>query len=156
MKTLELVFSELARLVAQPLPTSEQMKKAAELIRSARGYRWVGLYEVTEAEIGAFAWTGTEAPAFPRFPRAQGLCGAAVKSRAPVIVGDVKNDSRYLATFGNTQSEMIVPVIDGRNNVVGLIDVESEKRNAFSDQDTHFLQSCAFALLPLFESSAKR
>jgi L-methionine (R)-S-oxide reductase len=148
------VSADLARLAAAPDPTV-QAKAMAEMIRSTRGYRWVGLYEVTETEIGAVAWTGAEAPAFPRFPVSHGLCGAAVKSRQPVIVGNVKSDPRYLTTFGSTQSEMIVPVLDA-NAVVGLIDVESERHNAFSERDTRFLERCAAALLPLFRRTAKQ
>ena len=35
--------------------------QAAELIRQARSYRWVGLYDVSSSEIAAIAWTGTTA-----------------------------------------------------------------------------------------------
>src|SRR5262249_36077141 len=122
MATAESVANEVARLVKERGSREERSKRIAQAIRAARGYRWVGLYEVRKTEIGAVAWTGTEAPAFPRFPVTRGLCGAAVTSRAPVIVGDVNNDPRYLTTFGSTQSEMIVPVIDSANSVVGLID----------------------------------
>ena len=69
-------------------------RAAAELIRTAGPYRWVGLYDVTPTTITAIAWTGSEAPAFPSFPITQGLNGAAVATRAPVIVQDVTRDSR--------------------------------------------------------------
>jgi hypothetical protein len=38
-------------------------QEAAELIRRAGDYRWGGLYEVTDTEISAIAWTGAIAPA---------------------------------------------------------------------------------------------
>jgi L-methionine (R)-S-oxide reductase len=129
----------------------ETARRVAETIRSAGGYRWVGIYEVTADEIAALGWTGTEAPAFPRFPVTQGLCGAAVRSGAPVVVGDVRSDPRYLTTFGSTRSEIVVPVKDEKGEVVGLVDVESERPNAFGDDDRRFLESCADALLALFE-----
>jgi len=44
----------------------------------------------------------------------------------------VRNDPRYLTAFGNTLSEIIIPVLDEKNGaVVGTIDVESERANAF-------------------------
>ena len=67
-------------------------QEAAELIRRAGDYRWVGLYQVTDTEINAIAWTGTIAPAFPRFPRDKGLNGVAVNTRHAVISQDVAND----------------------------------------------------------------
>jgi putative methionine-R-sulfoxide reductase with GAF domain len=60
-----------------------QAGAAAELIRQAGAFRWVGLYDVTPTEIRAIAWTGTQAPAFPTFPRSQGLNGAAVATQPP-------------------------------------------------------------------------
>ena len=124
----------------------------AEAIRRSGGYRWVGLYEVTEDEIANLAFDGPGAPAHPRFPVTQGLSGAAVASGKTIVVGDVREDSRYLTAFGSTRSEIIVPVADraGRK-VVGTIDVESEQVNAFSEEDRVALERCAAAVAALFE-----
>lgn len=107
---VEQVLGELADLVARGDRGPQSIRQFAGILGSARGYRWVGIYEVTDTEIAALAWTGAEPPACPRFPMTQGLCGAAIQSRAPVVVGDVRNDPRYLTTFGSTRSEIVVPV----------------------------------------------
>ena len=54
------------------------------------------------------------------------------------MVADVHKDPRYLPTFGSTQSEIVVPVITESEKVVGLIDVESEKLNAFTRSGSGF------------------
>lgn len=128
-------------------------QEAAELIRRAGDYRWVGLYEVTDTEICAIAWTGTVAPAFPRFPRERGLNGVAVSTRGAAVSQDVANDPRYLTAFATTGSEAIFPVLSDAGEVIGTIDVESDRRNAFSPEDEQFLQACAIALRPLWSSS---
>ena len=61
-------------------------RSIAELIRAARGYRWVGLYDVEPAEIAVIAWAGPGAPTYPRFPRTQGLNGAAVAKGTSIVV----------------------------------------------------------------------
>jgi L-methionine (R)-S-oxide reductase len=139
-------LDELRRVAEQ-----KDAPAAAELIRQAGGYRWVGLYEVTEAEIRAIAWTGTLAPAFPRFPRDKGLNGAAVATRAPVISQDVANDPRYLTAFPTTGSEAIFPVFSDNGEVVGTLDVERDHRDAFSHEDEQFLRHCATALRKLWK-----
>src|ERR1700730_3457346 len=101
-------------------------QEAAELIRREGDYRCVGLYEVTDSEIGAIAWTGTVAPAFPRFPRDKGLSGVAVATKHPVVSQDVANDPRYLTAFATTGSEAIFPVLADAGRVIGTIDVESD------------------------------
>ena len=121
----------------------------AEAIRRSGGYRWVGLYEVTEDEIVNLAFSGPGAPMYPRFPITQGLSGAAVSSGETVVVRDVTEDPRYLTAFGNTRSEIIVPVVDG-GRVMGTIDVESEEEHAFSEVDRAALEQCADVIVGLF------
>jgi L-methionine (R)-S-oxide reductase len=122
-------------------------KKAAELIRAERGYRWVGIYKVTRGECIIVAGTGSEPPTYARFPATQGLCGAVVESQETLVVPDVQKDPRYLPTFWNTRSEMLVPIIiEGKKRVCGIIDAESDKVDAFSDDDRDFLEHAAVLL----------
>jgi putative methionine-R-sulfoxide reductase with GAF domain len=66
----------------------------------------------------------------------------------------VRNDRQYLTAFGSTLSEIIVSVLDNSTAVIGTIDVESERANAFSDDDSELLEQCAKAALPLWLTSA--
>jgi GAF domain-containing protein len=123
----------------------DRARRAAERLREERRYRWVGIYRVAGSRICAIGWTGAFAPAYPDFPATQGLCGAAVQSGRTMMVGDVSRDPHYLTTFGSTKSEIVVPVRrDGV--VVGLIDVESERLDAFDDVDRAFLEGSAAIL----------
>ena len=125
--------------------------RIAELVREAGGYRWVGLYEVTDQEIAAVGWSGPGAPAHRRFPVTHGLSGAAVASGRTVVVNDVTTDPRYLTAFASTLSEVIVPVLHaGTGAVVGTLDAESDERDAFTDADCHALERCAGAIAGLF------
>jgi len=68
-----------------------------------------------------------------------------------VNVGNVAADPRYLTAFGTTKSEIIVPVLDGAGeNVVGTIDVESEKPNAFPAEVQTLLEACSKVIRPLW------
>lgn len=121
-------------------------QRAVDLIRALGPYRWAGLYDVLPTEISVVAWSGPEAPTYPRFPVTKGLNGACVSSRQPVIVQDVANDARYLATIGGTRGEMIQPVVDRGGAVIGTIDVESDRTNAFTARDEDLLARCAETL----------
>jgi L-methionine (R)-S-oxide reductase len=121
----------------------KQMKTVAEMIRVARDYRWVGVYKVTPKEFVIMAASDDEPPAYPRFPLTQGLCAAALETKKAVVVGDVRKDTRYLPTFHTTRSEIIIPIMDERKHVVGMLDAESEKTDAFRDVDRQFLERAA-------------
>lgn len=130
---------------------AERAKRLAELIRKLGDYRWVGVYDVGAENVSIIAWGGPGAPEFPTFPASKGLTGAAIREKKTVVVGDVRNDPRYLTAFGSTLSEIIVPVFaPGEDRVIGSVDVESEQANAFGPRDQQMIEQCAQAALPLW------
>jgi L-methionine (R)-S-oxide reductase len=142
---------ELRGLLTGPEPRQAKAARAAAAIAKAGRYRWVGLYDVGPADIRIIGWAGPSAPTYPVFPRNQGLNGAAVESGAPLIVQDVRQDVRYLTTFGSTRAEMIMPVrVKADGAVVGTLDVESERVQAFTNRDRDLLSACAAALAELW------
>ena len=149
MSGSDAVTSRLAAIAVRSDERVVRARQAAECICIAGNFHWVGLYDVTESEIRAIAWTGSTPPAFPTFPRTQGLNGAAVATGRPVIVTDVRKDPRYLTTFGATLAEAVVPVRSGAR-IAGTIYVVSDRVNAFSADDEQFLKQCAVTLEPLW------
>jgi L-methionine (R)-S-oxide reductase len=141
--------AELVATSSAPEERARSAERIAASIRQFGGYRWVGVYDVTDEEIAVVGWDGPAPPAHPRFPREQGLCGAAVAAGEAVVVGDVSADPRYLTTHATTRSEIVVPVFR-EGVVVGLIDVESERPNAFGERDKQLLERCAAVIVPLW------
>ena len=144
------LLREVAELVGAGVDRSEKIQKIADTVRLFGDYRWVGIYDVDEHQISVIAWSGIGAPAYPRFRATQGLSGEAVRTRRTVISNDVANDPRYLTAFGNTQSEIIVPIIaEPGGPVIGTIDVESDQTDAFGNDDRVVLEECASLLAQL-------
>ena len=143
----------LRAIVTAAQDRQRSLEEVAARIRSSADYRWVGLYDVDHAAglVRNLTWSGPGAPEHPTFPLTKGLTSAAVAQKQTVNVGDVSADPRYLTAFGSTRSEIIVPVLDAEaNNVVGTIDIESEKPNAFSKDVQDLLESCAAVIRPLW------
>jgi L-methionine (R)-S-oxide reductase len=144
-------LQEIGAFVLAGAKTPDQLCITAEMIRAACDYRWVGIYKIVRSDFVIVAKTGKCPPAYPRFPITQGLAAAAVESKQAIMVADVHKDPRYLPTFGSTQSEIVVPVIAESGKVVGLIDVESEKLNAFTENDRDFLEHAAYLIARAFK-----
>jgi L-methionine (R)-S-oxide reductase len=142
---------EAVRAAAEPrLPRDERAQRIADLVRAATRRRWVGVYEVTAAEVVNLAWSGPAPPAHPRFPAERGLTGAAISARETVVSNDVAHDPRYFTALVSTGSEMIVPVIvDDR--VVETLDVEDESVDAFDDDDRLLFERVAGEMGPLYD-----
>jgi putative methionine-R-sulfoxide reductase with GAF domain len=144
---------ELRAIVAGEGDRGARARRVAEAIRRHGGYRWVGLYDVGASDVAIVAWSGSGPPAYPSFPVTQGLTATAIATARPVVVDDVAGDPRYLDAFGDTQSEMIVPVLVRSDDAVrGTIDVESEKPRAFGVGDRSLLAAAATAAAPLWSA----
>ncbi len=68
----------------------------------------------------------------------EGLTGTAAATRKPVLVGDVRTDPRYLSALDAVRAELAVPMVV-RGRLVGVIDVQASRLNAFSEQDRALL-----------------
>jgi phosphoserine phosphatase RsbU/P len=75
-------------------------------------------------------------------PLGEGVVGAAAESREPVLVDDVRSDPRYLNALDAVRSELAVPMI-ARGKLVGILDVQSTRVHAYSDQDRSLLRLIA-------------
>ena len=75
-------------------------------------------------------------------PLGEGITGVAAASRHAIVVNDVQSDPRYLPALDAVRSELAVPMF-ARGKLVGVIDIQSTKLNAFSDSDTSLLRLLA-------------
>ncbi|HEX4595283.1 MAG TPA: SpoIIE family protein phosphatase [Bryobacteraceae bacterium] len=75
-------------------------------------------------------------------PLGEGITGAAAATRQPILVTDVRNDPRYLTALDAVQSELAVPML-ARGKLVGVIDLQSTRLNAYREQDRSLLQLIA-------------
>ena len=74
-----------------------------------------------------------------RIQKGRGVCGASWQQARTVIVPDVEKFPGHIACSSLSKSEIVVPVI--RNNqVVGVLDVDSEEWNHFDETDQKYLE----------------
>lgn len=129
---------------------SEKAERLATSLRVSRHYRWIGIYDVTPDEVILLGASDGLLPAYPRFSRDVGLTSVAIATGKPVLSNDVTADARYLTAFESTGSELIVPIRDKRNRVVGTLDVESAQRDAFGSGEIENVAEFAASVAPLF------
>ena len=105
-------------------------------------YSWVGIYIVQGNDLVIGSWKGPQATEHTKIPIGQGICGAAAASGKTEVISDVHADNRYLSCFISTKSEIVVPIKKDRK-IVGEIDIDSDKKDAFSNEDSVFLEKIA-------------
>ncbi len=75
-------------------------------------------------------------------PLGEGITGLAASTHQPIMVGDVRSDPRYLTALDVVQSELAVPMV-ARGKLVGVIDLQSTRLNAYREADRALLQLIA-------------
>jgi GAF domain-containing protein len=121
------------------------MKQAVALLKDGvADYTWVGIYLLDGNELVLGPYVGKPSP-HTRIPLGRGICGAAAAEKVTIVVDDVHADSRYLACSVETKSEIVVPIMQG-TEVLGEIDIDSDKGSAFGTRDRELLEPIAALL----------
>ncbi len=96
-----------------------------------------------------------------RFDISKGITGHVIRSGEVYCSGNVPQDSRYVAFNPNVLSEICVPVRAG-HRILGVLNAESIRQNAFDKTDERLLSTLAGQLgtallqVRLFEAERKR
>lgn len=142
-KTLQACEAEIARR-DDPTPAMEAVVRTLQAERP--DYTWVGIYLLFGNELVLGPFVGKPSP-HTRIPLGRGICGAAAAEKATIIVDDVNADPRYLACSVETKSEIVVPIMLG-GEVLGEIDIDSDRLAAFGQDDRELLEAVAARLAP--------
>jgi GAF domain-containing protein len=87
-----------------------------------------------------------------KVPFGVGITGWVAAHRQPQRSGDVTKDSRYISLNPKVRSELVVPLIY-RNEVLGVLNVESSRLNAYSENDEEMLGTLAGSLAAIIAHS---
>lgn len=112
---------------------------ACELHQAFAYYDWTGFYRVVGPEqllIGPYQGTH----GCLEIPFSRGVCGAAARTRKTKLVPDVEAFPGHIACSSTTRSEIVVPVIDRNQNLLAVLDVDSNAPAAFDEVDQEGLE----------------
>jgi GAF domain-containing protein len=87
-----------------------------------------------------------------RVPMGSGITGWAAANRRPLRVRDVTEDPRYIQVSSNTKSELAIPLIY-RNELLGVLNVESEQVDAYTENDEEMLGTLGGSLAAIIANA---
>lgn len=102
---------------------------------------WTGFYIVSpdnEKELVVGPYQGTLGCL--RIPFGKGVCGTAAEEQKTQIVEDVHAIANHIACDSRTNSEIVVPVFDNAENLIAVLDIDSEQLNSFDETDQIWLE----------------
>lgn len=111
---------------------------ACELHHADDRFDWTGFYRVTEPGILRIGpYQGGHGCLTIPFDR--GVCGAAARTGQTQIVADVEAFPGHIACAASTRSEIVLPVRDGRGEIIAVLDIDSDRPDAFDTDDAEGL-----------------
>lgn len=124
------------------------LANVAAVLREAFGFFWVGFYLKDQHDLVLGPFQGPLA--CTRIPFTKGVCGHAFTTESTVLVPDVDQFPGHIACSSASKSEVVVPVRNLAGHVVGVLDVDSDALNDFSEIDVKGLEAIVDTLAPLF------
>jgi GAF domain-containing protein len=124
---------------------------AALIYWSLPGLNWAGFY-LLEARSGDLLLGPFQGkPACVRIAIGNGVCGTAAARRTTLVVPDVHAFPGHIACDAASNSEVVVPIIDG-DRLIGVLDLDSPVHARFDDEDARGLE----ALVRVFLAATRR
>jgi len=138
----KVIYDEIApqieSLTAGETDLVANLANITAVLREAFGFFWVGFYLKKEDRLVLNAFQGPIA--CTRIDFDKGVCGHAYMTRETVIVPNVDEFPGHIACASASKSEIVLPIFDRSGEVFGVLDVDSDKLNDFSQVDAEGLQ----------------
>lgn len=135
------LLPQLESIVEDESDEIANMANIAACIMDTFHFWWVGFYRVAnekELVLGPF-----QGPlACTRIRKGKGVCGTTWEKAETIIVPDVEQFPGHIACSSASKSEIVVPIFRGEE-VVGVLDIDSEHLNTFDETDKVWLEKVA-------------
>jgi L-methionine (R)-S-oxide reductase len=105
-----------------------------ELHHSFDHFHWTGFYRVVKRGLLRIGPYQGEHGCL-QIPFDKGVCGAAARLRQTQVVPNVQEFPGYIACSSTTQSEIVVPVTDSKGDLIAVLDIDSDRADAFDQFD---------------------
>jgi GAF domain-containing protein len=128
---------------------------ACELHHSFDHYDWTGFYRaVSDDELLVGPYQGPHGCLHIDFDR--GVCGAAARTRETQLWPDVSEAPDHIACQSSTRSEVVVPVLTTSDDLLAVLDVDSNTLGAFDPTDREHLEALCRDLGERFSNTELR
>ena len=106
-------------------------------LKNTFNFLWVGFYLVKNDELVLGPFQGPIA--CTRIKKGKGVCGTSWQDAKAVIVPNVDEFPGHIACSSTSKSEIVVPIFNSKNEIIMVLDIDSEELNMFDKTDEKYL-----------------
>jgi GAF domain-containing protein len=134
----EALLPQIEALIASETDLTANLANVSAALHQTFGWLWVGFYLVKGEQLVLGPFQGPIACTRIRYGK--GVCGTAWKEGKSLLVPDVEKFPGHIACSSLSVSEIVVPIFNSQHNVVGVLDVDSERYDVLDETDVLFLE----------------
>ena len=133
-----LLYKQIAEVVKYESDSIALMANISAMTHQTFGFWWTGFYRVIGEELVLAPFQGPMA--CTRIAYGKGVCGTAWQRGESVVVEDVEQFPGHIACSSLSRSEIVVPVKNKDNDIVAVLDIDSEHLATFDETDRRWLE----------------
>jgi len=134
----ELLLPQLAGLIKGETDLTANLANISSALHQTFGWWWVGFYWVKNGELVLGPFQGPIA--CTRIGFGKGVCGTAWKEQKSQFVPDINEFAGHISCSSLSVSEIVIPIFDKHQNVVGVLDIDSERFDVLEEMDVYYLE----------------
>ena len=140
------IFPQLKALIEVETDMTANLANVCAALKEAFGWWWVGFYLVKGEQLVLGPFQGRVA--CTRIAYGKGVCGTAWKEKKPMFVPDVEQFAGHIACSSTSVAEIVIPLINNQNEVIGVLDIDSEKYDILDETDVKWLEEIVRIVTP--------
>jgi phosphoserine phosphatase RsbU/P len=150
------LLMEVGEQITSTLDLEVLMVRIAELVKRVIDYKVFAILllneKTRELRIRSSVGHPEERVRKLRIKVGEGIVGRAALERKSVVVNDVQSEPSYIESMSSIRSELAVPLIL-KNRVIGVIDLEADTADFFTDQHVNLLELLASRMAMAIENA---
>jgi L-methionine (R)-S-oxide reductase len=99
---------------------------------------WTGFYLLQDGKLQVGPYQGSLACI--NLAKDKGVCWAAINQKKTLVVPNVCDFPDHIACDSRSASEIVIPIINSENEIIGVMDVDSSELNSFDEIDAQWLE----------------
>ena len=133
----KLLYEQVKALINKENDNIANMANIAAVIHETFKFWWTGFYRVINNELVLGPFQGPVA--CTRIAYGKGVCGTSWKEGKTIIVKNVHEFPGHIACSNESKSEIVVPIFKD-NQVIAVLDIDSEHFATFDDIDKEWIE----------------
>lgn len=133
----KLLYEQVKAFIEKENDSIANMSNIAAIIHETFKFWWTGFYRVINNELVLGPFQGPVA--CTRIGYGKGVCGTAWKEGKTIVVEDVHEFPGHIACSSASKSEIVIPIFKD-NQVIAVLDIDSENLATFDNSDKEWLE----------------